>query len=95
MASGRPSSEAELLHPCSQPGTGAAALFLLWQPFLLTVAVASLGGRGLVRPRALEGTFQYCDYEPYSGEARGTLRNRMAALRARTPTDRCRLKEIS
>lgn len=66
VASERPSSEAELLRLCSQPGTEAAALFHLWQPFLLTVAMASLGGRGLVRTRALEGTFQYHDYEPYS-----------------------------
>ena len=66
VASELPSSEAELLRLCSQPGTEAAALFHLWQPFLLTVAMASLGGRGLIRTRALEGTFQYHDYEPYS-----------------------------
>ena len=66
MASERPSSEAELPCLCSKPGTEAADLFHLWQPFLLTVAMASLGGRGLVRTRALEGTFQYYDCEPYS-----------------------------
>ena len=66
VASEWPSSEAELLLLCSQPGTEAAALFHFWQPFLLTVAMASLAGRGLVRTRALEGTFQYYDCEPYS-----------------------------